>query len=81
MLLLLSLRGRVAYWRVGGVDGAVPVPLLPGHENVMLDLELGTVLIVEDEGETTVIWTKSPERRIRPTTCSCDADDTSSPLI
>ena len=32
-------------------------------------------------GVTTTIWTRSPDLRIRVTTCSWDAWDTSSPLI
>lgn len=66
---LVSLRGKVAYWRgVGCVSGAVsPDAAL---------LELGNA-----PRDTTIRLTRSPDLRIRSTTCSWLAALTSSPLI
>lgn len=67
------LRGSVAYclWWL-----ATP---LPGKR--VDDLEQGTPPGAVATSETTVMDTRSPEQRIRSTTCSCDAADTSSPFI
>lgn len=67
-----ALRGSVAYWRAACTWG---------WDSCATERLLGTPPPPPAFTEMTVMETREPELRIRSTTCSCEADDTSSPLI
>lgn len=73
VLELFNFLGKVAY--------CLLISMLPPG-GITMDLLIGiTPGFPGGPKETTVISTRSPDFRIKSTTCSCEADDTSSLLI